>query len=510
MLYQPIDLNDKKHLSLSTDICIIGSGAGGAISAFKLSKAGFNVVVLEEGPFVSRKDLNQDERKLLPKLYRWQSALSTDDLSFRILQGRSYGGSTTINWMTSLRTPPFVLNQWAEEFGLEAYAPKYLENHFADIEKRLCVHPIEDSDHNPQNRIIIDGCSKLGLKTNVLQNNSDGCIGCGFCGIGCPYDAKMDARLTYLNDALELRTNIYTGVRAETIDYISKDKQITNGTILGKEYGFDEKKLKITSRRTIVAGGAVFTPILLQKSELTKSKSLGEYFQIHPVTLAIGQYDRIIDPSYGIPMSANCDEYLNLDGNGYGYWLEVPPVQMAMLGVNSPGYGTMRSELIREQRKIGVILILVRDGANKKSNGSVKLKRGKPRINYKLCSQDKNHMMIGLEKALEVHFAAGAKRGITMHTEQIEIMSSKDIPNIRNLKNGPQQMFLFSAHPMGTSRMGMDINSSVVNESLEMHYYPGIYVMDGSILPTAPGVNPMITIYGVVSRGIQLSDNLGL
>ncbi|MFW9928388.1 MAG: GMC family oxidoreductase N-terminal domain-containing protein [Candidatus Thorarchaeota archaeon] len=509
MLIQP-EQNRKNTLNFSTDGCIIGSGAGGAIAAAKLAQQGINILVIEEGPFVSRKNFDQNENILLPKLYRWQGGLATDDLSIRILQGRSYGGSTTINWMASLRTPDHVLNQWVNEFGLEDYRPAQMMKYFDEIEKRIHVHDIKENEHNQQNRIILDGCAKLGIKAESVPNNSDGCIGCGGCGLGCAYDAKMDARLTYLNDALEAGAAIFTGVRAETINYISNNNQIINATLLGEEYGFDNRPVKIETQRTIVSGGAVFTPILLQKSGLTKSKALGKFFQIHPVTLAIGFYDRIIDPSYGIPLTSQCDEYSNLDGNGYGFWLEIPPMQIGMLGVNAPAYGLRRSETIRNQRKLGVLLVLVRDGANKKSNGSVEWKRGRPHITYKLSEPDKKHMMLGLEKALEVHFAAGAKQVYTMHSEQIDIFNASDIPKIRHLKNGPNQLSLFSAHPQGTARMGSDPKISVVDKTLEMHYYPGIYIMDGSVHPTALGVNPMETIYAVVSRGIDLSQNLGL
>jgi len=160
--------------------------------------------------------------------------------------------------------------------------------------------------------------------------------------------------------------------------------------------------------------------------------------------------------------------------------------------------------------KTGTIIVLVRDGANKKSSGSVRWTRGRPRIKYRLSSEDRKHLMMGLEKAIQIHFAAGAKTVTTTHFKETILRSPEDIPAIRRLQSGPNQMSLFSAHPQGTARMGSrrNKNVSVVNESLEMHHYPGIFVMDGSVLPTALNVNPMITILGVVSRGLELSDNL--
>ena len=129
MIIQPENITDEQ-LTVDTDVCIIGSGAGGARSAAFLTEKGINVVMLEEGPFVSQKDFNQDGRVLVPKMYRRSAGLATDDMSMRILQGRVFGGSTTINWMTSLRTPDFVLDQWERQFGLADYSVDNMKKYF--------------------------------------------------------------------------------------------------------------------------------------------------------------------------------------------------------------------------------------------------------------------------------------------------------------------------------------------------------------------------------------------
>ncbi len=415
MIYEPTKITEDK--TLEADICIIGSGAGGAISAAKLADK-HSIIMLEKGPYVTGKDFTQNESQSIKRYYQVQGALTTTDASVRILQGRCLGGSTTINWMTSFRTPDSVLNQWAEEFGLEEYQTKNMDSHFSEVEKRLHVHPVSDEEQNPQNRIILDGCKKLGIHAGYISNNSIDCIGCGHCGMGCYYDAKQDMRLTYLKDALATdNMSIYTGTEAENIQYISKNEQLTTAVTLGKEYGLPARTLKIKSKRLIVAGSAIWTPVVFQKSKLTKNKTLGKYLSIHPVTLALGKYDRVIDPSYGIPQSAYSHEHINMDGNGYGFWLEAPPVQPLMAGVNYPGIGPERYELMKDMRNSGILLVLVRDGANHKSNGEVKWSRGRLNLSYKLCKEDKYHLLKGLDNALEVLFAAGAKETFSMHMQ---------------------------------------------------------------------------------------------
>ena len=508
MIIQPFQLSE--DVSVEADVCIIGSGAGGSLAASRLAENGHSIVILEEGPFVRREDLNQDEKNLLKRLYQQQASQATDDMSIRILQGRVFGGSPTINWMTCLRTPDHVLEEWIRDFGLEEYSPKVMTPHFDRIEERMKVHTVPDEDHNPQNRLILDGARALGIHAAASQNNSDGCIGCGYCGTGCYYDAKQDMRLTYLGDALKGNTTVYTGVRAEKIHYRGSDEQVVVGVSLGHEYGVSPRTVRVSCRRVVVAGSAIGTPIILQKSKLTKNRVLGKFLHLHPVTIAIGKYDRLIDPSYGIPQSTWSEEYWNLNGEGYGFWVEVAPVQPILGGINLPGMGEERREIVRNLRRLGVMIVLVRDGADKISSGEVKWTRGRKSIRYRLSPTDKKHLLMGLENAIDLQFAAGAKEVYTLHVQFTKLSSPNEIPKIRKLRNGPNELPLFSAHPTGTARMGVRPSHSVVGPTLEMHDYPGIFIMDGSVLPTAPGVNPMITILGVVSRGYELSDNLGL
>jgi len=172
-------------------------------------------------------------------------------------------------------------------------------------------------------------------------------------------------------------------------------------------------------------------------------------------------------------------------------------------------------------RNLAAIIVLARDGANKKSNGEIKWRRGLnlqngsinfrkvPSIRYKLCDEDKEHLLKGVEASARIHFAAGAKNVFTLHSEFTTLSSPEEIPNIRSLKTGANEITLFSAHAMGTARMGKDTKVSVIDETMQMHYYPGVYVMDSSVLPTALGVNPMLTILASVSRAIELG-NIGL
>ena len=103
---------------IECDVAIVGSGAGAGISAELLAKAGLSVVLVEEGPLRSSSDFRQRESEAYPELYQEAAARKTADQAITILQGRCVGGSTTVNWTSSFRTPPSTLAVWRDQYGL--------------------------------------------------------------------------------------------------------------------------------------------------------------------------------------------------------------------------------------------------------------------------------------------------------------------------------------------------------------------------------------------------------
>ena len=130
------------------DVCIVGAGAGGGVSAEILTKAGLKVILVEEGPLKSSRDFHMKEADAYPQLYQESAARKTRDKSINILQGRCVGGSTTVNWTSSFRTPEATLAHWRTEHGLAAYTAGALQPWFEAMEARLSIAPWE----GPPNR----------------------------------------------------------------------------------------------------------------------------------------------------------------------------------------------------------------------------------------------------------------------------------------------------------------------------------------------------------------------
>jgi choline dehydrogenase-like flavoprotein len=487
------------HTELKTDVCIIGSGCGGGVCAKTLSEWGMNVILLEEGGYYQAEDFNQREDEIYTKMYQHRGGLATDDLSFVILQGKTVGGSSTVNWTTTLRTPRFVLDYWEKDLHLEEYSEREMRPYFDRVERYLNVHPETYESHNENNRIVLDGARALGYHTYATGRNVSDCIACGFCGLGCRYDVKMSVNLTYIPAAERAGCRVIPRARAELISINGSEKYI-EGNLLAAGSDTRTGTFRIIAPTVIVSASAINTPVLLLKSGLANSNGrVGATLTLHPTTAVFGMYDRIIDPGYGIPQSAVCDEFMNYRNDNGGFWVEAVPVHPGLAGMSLPGFGEMHASLMSRYRNLGALIVLVKDTD---SYGSVGVNEfGRPAVKYRLGHRDIEYLKEGLSVAARMHFAVGASKAGTLHANPTYFGSEKEIAQKLSVAGyGPNEIVMYSAHPLGSCRMGVDPRNSVVSPNGESHEVPGLFICDGSILPTSLGVNPQLTILTVAEK----------
>ena len=250
----------------------------------------------------------------------------------------------------------------------------------------------------------------------------------------------------------------------------------------------------------IVSGGAVETPLLLQRSGMGGG-GVGRYLRLHPTTAVIGFHDREIYGAAGIPLSAMCDEHITRDANGYGFWLECPPLHPSVGSVAIAGFGEAHASVMRQFPTLSSTIALVRDGSDMQaSSGSVLTDaKGRARISYALTAPDAANLRASIEAAARLQLAAGARAVHTLHTSPIVVTREADLAQIRTRAVHANRVSLFSAHVNGTCRIGTDPATSGVSPTGERHGVPGVYVFDGSMLPTGIGVNPQETIMALSS-----------
>ncbi len=500
MIVQSKEIN--KPVRESADVCIIGSGCGGGASAKILAEAGKRVIVLEEGGYYKSGDFDMTEQTAYQNLYRQRAGQATDDLAVTVLQGKCVGGSSTVNWTTSLRTPDFVLAKWAKDFDLKGLTSKELEPYFDRIEKYLNIHNEPEENHNPNNRIILDGARKLGYRAHASGRNTKDCQSAGACGLGCPFDAKLSVNVTYIPDAVKAGATVFSNFHALRIDVTGPVKQVF-GVVLDSETHTSKTDFIIEAPVVIVSAGAIHSPLLLLQSGLANtSGEVGRHLTFHLTSAVLGIYDRTIYPAGGAPQSAMCDEFLNKNNDGGGFWIEAVPVYPTLASLAVPGFGREHRELMHLYPHIGASIVLVKEID---SEGAVDMNaNGRASISYEMGARDLEYLKQGLKTAAEIHFAAGAKRVMTLHAEKSEFASSRDIDSVlSNARWGKNDIALYSAHPLGTCRMAEHPLRSVVNSHCESHDIKGLFVIDGSVTPTSLGVNPQVTILAIAEKSAE-------
>jgi choline dehydrogenase-like flavoprotein len=498
--------------TLACDVLIVGSGAGGGVTAELLTRAGLSVVIVEEGPLRSSRDFKQLESTAYPDLYQDSAARKTTDQAINILQGRCVGGSTTVNWTSSFRTPESTLAHWRGALGLQGFDDASLAPWFAAAEKRVGV----DDWHtppNPNNDLLRQGLGKLGITAQAIRRNVKGCWNLGSCGMGCPTNAKQSMLVTTIPAALDAGATLLVETRVQSL-WIDGAKvrgavaTSTNHTGLGSS-------VRIEARHVVVAGGAINSPALLLRSKASDPHALlGTRTFLHPVVLSLAQFDQAVNAWDGAPQTIYSDHFLDnvpIDGP-LGYKLESAPMHPLIFATTAGGFGRALTDDLKAFPQSQVVLALMRDGFHPQSvGGRVSLAAdGSPKLDYPMPSVMMDAARRALLSMAELQFAAGAKRVMVGHEMASACTSwAQAKAMIQGLDMQPLWLKVVSAHVMGGCAMGRDEKSGVVRVDGTHWQLENLSVHDGSIFPTSIGANPQLSIYGIVNRmATQLAKRL--
>ena len=496
----------QQDLTLEADIAIVGSGAGGATSAEILSAAGFKVLLIEEGGLFTSSDFKLQEDEAYPALYQEGLGRMSKDGAITILQGRAVGGTTLVNWTSCFRTPEPTLAHWASEHGVRGHSSDELAPWFARMEERLGISPWA-MPPNANNDVLRRGCEQLGLHWQVIPRNVRGCWNLGYCGLGCPTNAKQSMLVTSIPALLDNGGELIYLARAERL-------QLDGERVTGLEcVAMDERSVAPTGRRIqvrarhyILAGGSINTPGLLLRSEAPDPHGiLGKRTFLHLTTFSWAQFDQPINPFYGAPQSIYSDHFQWQNGatGPMGYKLEVPPMQPGFSATVLGGTGVANSELMQQLPNSNMMIALLRDGFHPDSSqGEVQLRNdGSPVLDYRLTDYTWEAVRRTYQSMADIQFAAGARTVTPVHNDArpakslAEAREMIDALDLRRFKAR-----LGSAHVMGGCAMGEDSTRAVTDSLGRHHQVENLSIHDGSLFPTSIGANPQLSIYGITAR----------
>jgi len=501
-------LRPEDEVVLHADVCVVGSGAGGSVIAAKLAEAGHRVIVLEAGPYRTADSFPQREADAYERMFQGHGVLTSRDLAFGVLAGQTAGGSTTINWMTCLRPPRWAREEWERDAGMAGVASPAFDSILDEVEARIHVTK-EESVLNPSNDALRMGCKALGYRLGadyeVIPRNARGCEArCDFCFFGCIYNAKQSALVTFLPDAYHAGAQFLFDTKADAILIEGGEARGVQAVYRG---GDREVPVQVRARAVVAAGSALQTPALLLRSGI-RFPGVGVGLRFDPTTAIFSEFPHPVRMWKGPMQTIVVRKFQDADEGHHGPWIESAPAHPGLSALALPwNGGRAHKDSMRRLVNAASAIVLVRDVAE----GAVRVDaRGEPIFEYRLDPRDRRNLVLGLQEAAKVHRAAGARRISTLHMADCSVGDgSSEIGNaefdafLEGIdRRGVQEngLALFTAHPMGSARAGRDPASSAASPSGECHGARNLWIGDGSLLPTAPGVNPMVSIMALAAR----------
>jgi choline dehydrogenase-like flavoprotein len=504
-----------KDIVRSVDVCVIGSGAAGAILANKLAQAGKSVVLLEKGGYYDGESMNQREADMLPLLWQNAGANFTSNLRIAIAQGSCLGGSTVINDAVCFGIPDLVIEQWQKGTAQVSISKEEWQEAIKEVSKKINVKEVTEEELNVNAIKLREACEQFQLHGKPILHhkntrncgpsftNADlkSCVKCGFCHLGCHYDTKQSMLVTYIHEALNDAHVDYTAYCNCRVDRITCDSE--SGFATGVDGTFTDSRgnelyrIRINAKVVIASAGAIASSNLLHKSNIGGQK-VGKGLALHPAPFVMGVFDEEIRANRGIPMSYTCHEFGVTNGveNG-GFLIEsifLPVFEMALA---IPSFGIDHFKMMERFNNYTMAGIMTRD----EPVGTITISyNGNPKVVYNLAPKTIDDMARGMAILAKMWFSIGAKSVVTSHRDIPEIRTKADIPILKDaVRNNPDGLMLGSAHPQGGNKMGDNTDECVVDSDCKVYGFKNLYVCDASVFPTALGVNPQLTVMALAT-----------
>ncbi|MBL8661046.1 MAG: GMC family oxidoreductase [Rhodospirillales bacterium] len=505
----------------AVDFAIVGTGCGGGVLAAKLAEAGFSVVALDAGPFWRPlADFASDEREQ-DKLYWLDERVSGGEDAIELgsnNSGRCIGGTTVHFQMVSLRFRP----EWFKARTKLGYGFDWpvdwrtMWRYYAEVENACKIsgpisypwgpprgrYPYRAHEVNAAGLVLARGAEALGVAwaptplctVSAPHGKSPPCVYRGLCKIGCSTNAKQSVLIAFIPRALA------AGAEMRDLAMVGRVETDGNGRATGVHYHRSGEWRFQRARNVVVSGYSIETPRLLLNSAspqhpdglANSSGAVGRYLMVHSNHAVWGEFDEEIRWYKGPPSMACCEHWNYVDDHptkdffgGYSFMSQGPlPTDFATSMVTNSGVFGMdlRRRMANYNRMAGLKIVgeTQPQAENRVTLADEADEFGIPRahVAFSYCDNDKRLYRHSLTFMRRMLAAAGGRN--IFETES-------------------------TAHLMGGCRMGLSPDDSVTDADGRTWDVPNLFVCDGSLMPTASGVNPAMTI---MANSARIADRI--
>ena len=472
--------------AITTEVLVIGSGAGGATTAMALAEEGYEVLVLEEGPDADTTRIASNSIAAIGQLYRnggMTPMLGTQSIAF--VEGRCVGGSTEINSGFWHRVPPEAYDRWRTEALLADFTPEIMEPYFDRLERDLSVSFMRPEDVPRSSALFRAGIERMGWQYVEVPRCQRDAVNQFAPG------AKQSMQRTYIPRALAAGARLMADAKATALTH-------ENGRVHGVEAvvgaGRERRRCSIRAEKVFLACGAIQTPALLRRSGITRN--VGDSLQTHPMIKAAALFEEDIEAhEAALPVYQVKQFWPNITIGGAVF----TPGFLAMLLAESwDAYGHAMRDWNR--------MALYYAGTRGMGHGTVRAIRGVADgvvIRYRLSQADHHHLRLGLSRLTEVLFAAGAKAVYPALSGAPILRSAEQGRGLLTQPLPLTSMGLSTVHAFSSCPMGENPDRCATDSFGKVRGFRNLWINDASLIPDSPGLNPQGTAMAIALRNAE-------
>lgn len=468
---------------------VIGSGAGGAMTAQVLASAGIGVLIIEEGRRWDHSHYGSNSPEGMRKMYRRRGMTPImGKVPIGYAEGCCFGGGTEINSGFWHRTPPEILLRWKAQYNLDCAYPKDIAPHFKWLEQHL---PVGFYGHEwpMSTRLFAKGIEAMGWSAQEVPRVVENCEGLNYCPNGCPSGAKKSMSLTLLPQAEKAGAKVLTNCRVKML--IKRKNRITGVlAILQREDGTEEL-IRINAENIFVCAGATETPALLRRSGIRFH--IGDSFRTHPMLKVAARFKEETNAHRSVLPLLQVKEFWPEISLGGAFFT---PGHLGML--LSENWLTNKQQM-DHFRDMAIFYVAVRGTGQGTIRSSI-TGDDTTLIRYELSQQDLWNLSKGLAHLCALLLAAGA---VEVYPNVHGLYSiNNEIAAIRWLDQSlpMSSLNLTTIHAFCSCPMGERVNRCAANSFGKLYHFENLYINDASMIPDSPGVNPQGTIMAFARR----------
>jgi choline dehydrogenase-like flavoprotein len=467
-------------------VVVIGSGAGGAVTALELAERGFDVTVLEEGPRLALEDYGSDAATAMARLYRRRGMtplLGRVPIAFA--EAALVGGSTEVNSGFWTRTPPETMLRWRSQHQLADATGEDLAPHFEWAERLLGVGE-HAAPWPPSTTLFARGAEAMGWAAREVPRAARGCAHSNTCASGCARGAKQGVTRALLPRAETAGAKILSGHRALLL---LREGRRARGVLCERRHPDGSAEIvRVAADQVFVCGGPTQTPALLRRSGI--KLHVGDTFQIHPMLKVVARFPQVVDAHRSVLPLVQVREFAPDLALGGAFF--TPGHLALVLGENGA------IERMDELRHLAMYYVAVRGTGAGWVRPSIF--GDHTTLRYQLSRQDVRGLSVGLARLSMLLFAAGATEILPSVSGVPPLKSAAEAAPWLDAPLPARSLNLTTVHAFSSCPIGERRDRCAADSFGKLFVSDNVYINDASMLPDSPGVNPQASIMALARR----------